>query len=88
MCVCVFVCVQGVCEDMTYEMIKEKHPEEFAMRDLDKYFYRYPGGEVGLDCFQTLCRCKLYSQIFIIIQSSIIQISTHVLGIGQEPMTP
>lgn len=27
-------------------MIEEKYPEEFAMRDLDKYNYRYPGGEV------------------------------------------
>lgn len=31
---------------MTYKMIEEKYPEEFAMRDLDKYNYRYPGGEV------------------------------------------
>ncbi|CAL8250616.1 unnamed protein product [Arctogadus glacialis] len=44
----------GVCEDMTYEMIKEKHPEEFAMRDLDKYFYRYPGGESYQDLVQRL----------------------------------
>lgn len=27
-------------------MIEEKYPEEFAMRDQDKYHYRYPGGEV------------------------------------------
>ena len=54
-----FVCVQGVCEDMTYEMIKEKHPEEFAMRDLDKYFYRYPGGEVGLSVPRALTVFKL-----------------------------
>uniref|UniRef100_A0A8C6PUI0 6-phosphofructo-2-kinase/fructose-2,6-bisphosphatase 2 n=1 Tax=Nothobranchius furzeri TaxID=105023 RepID=A0A8C6PUI0_NOTFU len=25
----------GVCEEMTYSMIEEKYPEEFAMRDLD-----------------------------------------------------
>lgn len=37
---------QGVCEEMTYKMIKETYPEEFAMRDQDKYHYRYPGGEV------------------------------------------
>lgn len=37
---------QGVCEEMTYKMIEEKYPEEFAMRDSDKYNYRYPGGEV------------------------------------------
>ena len=31
---------------MTYSEIQEKYPEEFAMRDADKYHYRYPGGEV------------------------------------------
>lgn len=40
------VFAQGVCEEMTYEMIQKTFPEEFAMRDQDKYHYRYPGGEV------------------------------------------
>ena len=31
---------------MTYEEIKEKHPDEFALRDQDKFYYRYPTGEV------------------------------------------
>lgn len=39
---------QGVCEEMTYEEIRDQHPEEFALRDQDKYYYRYPSGEVGL----------------------------------------
>lgn len=39
--------LQGVCEEMTYKMIEETYPEEFAMRDQDKYHYRYPGGEVN-----------------------------------------
>lgn len=44
----VAVCLlsQGVCEDMTYEEIQENYPEEFALRDQDKYRYRYPKGEV------------------------------------------
>lgn len=37
---------QGVCEEMTYEEIQENYPEEFALRDQDKYRYRYPKGEV------------------------------------------
>lgn len=41
---------QGVCEEMSYEMIQRAFPEEFAMRDQDKYHYRYPGGEVGQKC--------------------------------------
>ncbi len=35
----------GVCDGMTYEEIQEKYPEEFALRDQDKYHYRYPMGE-------------------------------------------
>ena len=38
--------LQGVCEGMTYAEIQSKFPEEFALRDADKYHYRYPGGEV------------------------------------------
>ncbi|XP_062247561.1 6-phosphofructo-2-kinase/fructose-2,6-bisphosphatase 2-like isoform X1 [Platichthys flesus] len=44
----------GVCEDMTYKMIEETLPEEFAMRDQDKYHYRYPGGESYQDLVQRL----------------------------------
>ncbi|KAJ8954748.1 hypothetical protein NQ318_011443 [Aromia moschata] len=35
----------GVCEEMTYEEINEKYPEEFASRDQNKFAYRYPRGE-------------------------------------------
>lgn len=45
-CFYYYFAFQGVCEEMTYKMIEEKYPEEYAMRDLDKYHYRYPGGEV------------------------------------------
>ncbi|XP_037540681.1 6-phosphofructo-2-kinase/fructose-2,6-bisphosphatase 2 isoform X1 [Nematolebias whitei] len=44
----------GVCEEMTYKMIEENYPEEFAMRDQDKYHYRYPGGESYQDLVQRL----------------------------------
>lgn len=40
------VLFQGVCEELTYEEIQGKFPEEFALRDQDKYRYRYPKGEV------------------------------------------
>ncbi|TNN65238.1 6-phosphofructo-2-kinase/fructose-2,6-bisphosphatase [Liparis tanakae] len=35
----------GVCEELTYEEIQKNFPEEFALRDQDKYRYRYPKGE-------------------------------------------
>lgn len=44
----------GVCEDMTYEEIQENFPEEFAMRDQDKYRYRYPKGESYEDLMHRL----------------------------------
>ncbi|XP_030584563.1 6-phosphofructo-2-kinase/fructose-2,6-bisphosphatase 2 isoform X3 [Archocentrus centrarchus] len=44
----------GVCEEMTYDMIQETFPEEFALRDQDKYHYRYPGGESYQDLVQRL----------------------------------
>lgn len=37
----------GACDALTYEEIQEKFPEEFALRDQNKYFYRYPRGEVS-----------------------------------------
>lgn len=41
------VCQQGVCEEMTYEEVRERYPEEFTLRDQDKFYYRYPTGEVS-----------------------------------------
>lgn len=44
---------------MTYDEVKEKFPEEFALRDEDKYYYRYPAGEVqeqhGVNKYHRLC---------------------------------
>ena len=39
---------------MTYEEIQEKYPKEFALRDQDKYHYRYPKGESYEDLVQRL----------------------------------
>uniref|UniRef100_A0AAY4B2B5 6-phosphofructo-2-kinase/fructose-2,6-bisphosphatase 2 n=1 Tax=Denticeps clupeoides TaxID=299321 RepID=A0AAY4B2B5_9TELE len=44
----------GVCEEMTYENIREIYPEEYALREQDKYHYRYPGGESYQDLVQRL----------------------------------
>ncbi|XP_072287229.1 6-phosphofructo-2-kinase/fructose-2,6-bisphosphatase 1 isoform X3 [Pyxicephalus adspersus] len=44
----------GVCEEMTYEEIQVHYPEEFALRDQDKYRYRYPKGESYEDLVQRL----------------------------------
>ncbi|KAF3818738.1 hypothetical protein GH733_012155 [Mirounga leonina] len=44
----------GVCEEMTYEEIKDTYPEEYALREQDKYYYRYPTGESYQDLVQRL----------------------------------
>lgn len=44
----------GICEGMTYEEIAEKFPDEFSLRDQDKYHYRYPGGESYQDLVQRI----------------------------------
>uniref|UniRef100_A0A6Q2X565 6-phosphofructo-2-kinase domain-containing protein n=1 Tax=Esox lucius TaxID=8010 RepID=A0A6Q2X565_ESOLU len=44
----------GVCEEMTYEEIQGRYPEEFALRDQNKYRYRYPKGESYEDLVQRL----------------------------------
>ncbi|XP_057678358.1 6-phosphofructo-2-kinase/fructose-2,6-bisphosphatase 2-like isoform X3 [Corythoichthys intestinalis] len=44
----------GVCEEMTYKLIEETYPDEYAMRYQDKYHYRYPGGESYQDLVQRL----------------------------------
>eukprot|EP00116_Pleurobrachia_bachei_P003617 sb/3463879/ len=44
----------GQCDGMTYQEIEDKYPEEFALRDLDKFNYRYPRGE----SYHDLC-CRL-----------------------------
>ncbi|XP_053935954.1 6-phosphofructo-2-kinase/fructose-2,6-bisphosphatase isoform X4 [Cuculus canorus] len=44
----------GVCEEMTYEEIQERYPQEFALQDQDKYHYRYPKGESYEDLVQRL----------------------------------
>ncbi|XP_027415951.1 6-phosphofructo-2-kinase/fructose-2,6-bisphosphatase 3 isoform X2 [Bos indicus x Bos taurus] len=48
------LCLQGVCEEMTYEEIKDTYPEEYALREQDKYYYRYPTGESYQDLVQRL----------------------------------
>ncbi len=39
---------------MTYEEIQEKYPREFALRDQDKFNYRYPRGESYTDVVHRL----------------------------------
>ncbi|CDW53722.1 6PF2K and His Phos 1 domain containing protein [Trichuris trichiura] len=35
----------GICEGLTYAEVLERYPEQFHLRDQDKFHYRYPSGE-------------------------------------------
>ncbi|KAJ3324080.1 Fructose-2,6-bisphosphatase [Boothiomyces sp. JEL0866] len=44
----------GSCDGLTYEEIAQKYPEDFMERDLDKFNYRYRGGESYRDLVHRL----------------------------------
>jgi broad specificity phosphatase PhoE len=46
----------GICDGLTYEEIRRRHPDEYAARAADKLRYRYPRGESYLDVIQRLDR--------------------------------
>jgi broad specificity phosphatase PhoE len=46
----------GICDGLTYEEIRRRHPDEYAARAQDKLRYRYPRGESYLDVIQRLDR--------------------------------
>jgi 6-phosphofructo-2-kinase/fructose-2,6-biphosphatase 2 len=39
----------GICDGLTYEEIEARCPEDFALRDQDKFHFRYRGGESYAD---------------------------------------
>lgn len=41
---------------MTYEEIRATYPEEYALREQDKYYYRYPTGEVRAQVWPRVSR--------------------------------
>ena len=44
----------------TYEEVRERWPEDFAARDIDKYGYRYPRGE----SYEVSYNCNLLELLF------------------------
>ena len=66
------VLVQGTCENLTYEEIATKFPNEFNLREGDKYFYRYPFGEVR----NNQCHVLQLFKIFLILGKGLHYISS------------
>jgi len=46
----------GICDGLTYDEIRRRHPDDYAARAQDKLRYRYPRGESYLDVIQRLDR--------------------------------
>lgn len=44
----------GVCDGLTYDQISIQYPEDYAARDIDKFNYRYRGGESYADLVHRL----------------------------------
>ena len=49
---------------MTYDEIERMYPEEFAMRDDDKYDYRYPAGEVIVFAYLLIVSLYVYARLY------------------------
>ena len=49
---------------MTYDEIERMYPEEFAMRDDDKYDYRYPAGEVIVFAYLLIVSLYVYAGLY------------------------
>ena len=60
---------------MTYEEIQAKYPKEFALRDQDKFHYRYPKGESYED---------LVHRLEPVIMVSVLLYSFNLFGIHSE----
>lgn len=62
--------LQGICEGLTYKEIDERYPEQFKLREADKYQYRYPSGESYEDLVARLepvimVSCRFFYSFFI-----------------------
>ncbi|KAI9652337.1 MAG: hypothetical protein M1831_006884 [Alyxoria varia] len=85
----------GYMEGMTYDEIKEKHPEEYERRKEDKMHYRYPGpgGEGYLDIIN---RCRpvivelerMTDHVLLIGHRSVARVLlAYFLGLGRDKVT-
>lgn len=46
----------GICDGLTYDEIKQRHPDIFISRSKDKFNYRYPQGESYADVVKRLSK--------------------------------
>lgn len=64
---------------MTYEEIQDHYPLEFALRDQDKYRYRYPKGEVG-ESWSLSAGCL--PALLLVFRAQILVFEAGSLGVG------
>lgn len=71
---------QGLCEGLTYEEIKSNYPHELSARDIDKFRYAFPMGEV---CSLTLTHNHTHNHTHTLTHNHTHSHSrTHVMGMS------
>ncbi|KAJ2392850.1 Fructose-2,6-bisphosphatase [Coemansia sp. RSA 2603] len=81
----------GLCDGLTYEDVEERYPEEYAMRDENKFEFRYRGGEsyrdVVLRLEPVIMELERQQNIMIISHQAVLRcIYAYFLDIGPEEL--
>ncbi|KAJ2889767.1 Fructose-2,6-bisphosphatase, partial [Coemansia aciculifera] len=81
----------GLCDGLTYEDVEEQYPEEYAMRDENKFEFRYRGGEsyrdVVLRLEPVIMELERQQNIMIISHQAVLRcIYAYFLDIGPEEL--
>ncbi|KAJ1877969.1 Fructose-2,6-bisphosphatase, partial [Coemansia sp. RSA 486] len=81
----------GLCDGLTYEDVEREYPEEYAMRDENKFEFRYRGGEsyrdVVLRLEPVIMELERQQNIMIISHQAVLRcIYAYFLDIGPEEL--
>ncbi|KAJ2852898.1 Fructose-2,6-bisphosphatase, partial [Coemansia erecta] len=81
----------GLCDGLTYEDVESQYPEEYAMRDENKFDFRYRGGEsyrdVVLRLEPVIMELERQQNIMIISHQAVLRcIYAYFLDIGPEEL--
>ncbi|ORX69660.1 bifunctional 6-phosphofructo-2-kinase/fructose-2,6-bisphosphate 2-phosphatase, partial [Linderina pennispora] len=81
----------GVCEGLTYEDVEREYPEEYAMRDQNKFEFRYRGGEsyrdVVLRLEPVIMELERQQNIMVISHQAVLRcIYAYFLDIGPDEL--
>ena len=83
----------GICENLTYEEVKKKYPEEFLKRKENKFIYRYPEGESYKDLVERVKPIieiikKQKEKVLIIAHQAVLRVIIGLLSKDREENIP